>query len=217
MPARRSLTVMRTAPGSSRRGALRLASFNVVADGFDAMPIGVAHECREVGLVVLRKELRLVDDVHARVHRGSEEPFDDISIRSAEPDMQFTRFGSPRGTDPERTDLRTRETDSVAVGVLGPDLQGRQKAFVKRATGRDVSNLNRNVVEQGSDADTSWRPRAALRRPRAVVGARSAGQFLGSDGVGDPPQQDDFLGGLLRRFLARRDLASVIGIVAFDH
>src|SRR5438270_3638631 len=120
-----------------------------VANSFDAVAIGVTNEGREVGLVVLRKELWLVDDLDVRVLGCSKEGADDLSVRGGEREMEFTRLRPPRGADPERSRPSPNESHSVAVRVFGADAQWREEPLVEHPTSRDIPDLQRDMVEHG--------------------------------------------------------------------
>ena len=67
-----------------------------MTDRFDAVPVRIANEARELVRVVLLKHLRFVDALTARLYASGVERAHDGSTRRAKRDMQLPSLGRSR-------------------------------------------------------------------------------------------------------------------------
>lgn len=137
-----------------------------MADRFDVVAVGVAHEGAVVVGVVLRPHPSSVQHLSAASNGGVEERPYRSSIRSAKRYVALaeTLAGLP-GTEPEVGKRRHAEADEFIVAHNALSAEGGEHGVVERGTRGDITALDREMVEHDHTIAPGWR----FRRPGAVA------------------------------------------------
>ena len=124
--------------------------FRPVADGFDVVPVRVAHEGGVVSLVVFRPYSRLVEDRDAEGAGRLAECPDRLPVRRGEGDVRLAEAVPCRlPSDPEVWPVRRPVTDRHAEVHDPPPAKRREDRVVERSAGRHVGALDTQVIEHG--------------------------------------------------------------------
>ena len=119
-----------------------------MADGFDVVAVGVAHEGPEVARVVLGPGPRLVQHLRPGPDRGLEERHHRGPVGSGEGDVALTEaFARRPGADPEVGHGWDAEADDLAEVEDAAASHRGEHHVVEGGAGRHVLTLDREMVE----------------------------------------------------------------------